>query len=130
MNINNLSDLNRFRSAPFLTKDQIKKILYEIEEELFKCDWITVGVMADSDIDAKNALTEIINRYKFVGFESFGDLRAQGSVFLKANQKNGIVYIRSENGLGNGILLTCQYNDQLRGSLTYGPFPLKFFSIN
>ena len=130
MDINNLSDLNRFRSAPFLTKDQIKKILYEIEEELFKCDWITVGVMADSDIDAKNALTEIINRYKFVGFESFGDLRAQGSVFLKANQKNGIVYIRSENGLGNGILLTCQYNDQSVCSQTYGPFPLNFFSIN
>tara|TARA_Y100001933_G_scaffold68650_1_gene69645 strand:- start:48 stop:440 length:393 start_codon:yes stop_codon:yes gene_type:complete len=130
MEINNLSDLNRFRSAPYLNEEQIKKILYELEEELSKCDWITVGVMADNDIDAKNALTEIIKKYQFVGFESFGDLRAQGSVFLKANQKNGIVYIRSENGLGNGILLTCQYNDQLKGSKTYGPFPLKFFSCN
>ena len=49
-------------------------------------------------------------------------------VFMKGNQKTGDVYIRSEYGLGEGILLTCQYNDLNRNSITYGPFPLSFFS--
>ena len=48
---------------------------------------------------------------------------------MKGNQKTGEVYIRSEYGLGEGILLTCQYDDPTRNSLTYGPFPLSFFVI-
>ncbi len=130
MSIINLMDLNKYRSAPFLEINQIKKLKIEIEKELSQCDWITVGVMADSDLDAIKALSSITKRYSFIGFQDFLNLRAQGSVFLKANQKNGFVYMRSENGLGNGILLTCQYDDQTLGAQTYGPFPLNFFAID
>jgi len=48
--------------------------------------------------------------------------------FLKGNQKTGNVFIRSENGLGEGILLTCQYDDHTEESNTFGPLPLDFFT--
>tara|TARA_B100000900_G_scaffold18113_1_gene14213 strand:+ start:39 stop:431 length:393 start_codon:yes stop_codon:yes gene_type:complete len=130
MLINNLLDLNRYRSAPSLELNQKIKLLIEIENKLSKCDWITVGIMADKDLNAIKALCSITKRYSSIKFQEFSNLRAEGSVFLKANQKNGIVYIRSENGLGQGILLTCQYDDQTTGAQTYGPFPLTFFAIN
>ena len=130
MIINNLLDLNRYRSAPILKYDQIKKLLVEIEIKLENCDWITVGIMAEKDLDAIKALYSITERYSSIDFNDFSNLRAEGSVFLKANQKNGIVYIRSESGLGQGILLTCQYDDRTLGAQTYGPFPLTFFAFN
>ena len=130
MPITNLMDLNRYRTAPFLEINQIKKLIIEIENKLSLCDWITVGIMADSDLDAIKALSSITHRYTSIEFQDFLNLRAEGSVFLKANQKNGFVYIRSENGLGQGILLTCQYDDQTTGAQTYGPFPLNFFAID
>ena len=130
MSITNLMDLNKYRTAPFLKINQVKKLKIEIENELSLCDWITVGIMADSDLDAINALSSITHRYTSIKFQDFLNLRAEGSVFLKANQKNGFVYIRSENGLGQGILLTCQYDDQTTGAQTYGPFPLNFFAID
>ena len=37
--------------------------------------------------------------------------------------------MRSENGLGEGILLTCQYEKDFEESFTYGPLPLDFFKI-
>ena len=40
----------------------------------------------------------------------------------------GNVLIRSENGLGEGILLTCQYDEDLGESSTFGPLPLDFFT--
>ena len=130
MSIINLMDLNKYRSAPSLDRNQIKKLKIEIENKLSQCDWITVGVMADSVLDAIKALYSITNRYSSIKFQKFSSLRAEGSVFLKANQKNGFVYMRSENGLGQGILLTCQYDDQTLGAQTYGPFPLNFFAID
>ena len=130
MSVNYLIDLNKYRSAPELDFSQIKNLLVEIEDKLAECDWITIGIMADNDYDAKKALFSITERYSSIKFQNFSNLKAEGSVFLKANQKNGIVYIRSENGLGQGILLTCQYNDQTLGAQTYGPFPLTFFALN
>tara|TARA_Y100001968_G_C19327900_1_gene702708 strand:- start:463 stop:852 length:390 start_codon:yes stop_codon:yes gene_type:complete len=128
MKIINLTDLNKYRSAPFLDSDQILILLKEFENKLKECDWITVGIMATSDLDAIKALSSITERYKYINFQNFSNLRAEGNVFLKANQKNGVVYIRSENGLGQGILLTCQYNDITFGSQTFGPFPMNFFA--
>ena len=127
MTIINLLDLNRYRSAPYLELNLSKKLLIDLENKISECDWITVGIMADKDQDAIKALSSITKRYSSIKFKNFSNLRAEGSVFLKANQKNGFVYIRSENGLGQGILLTCQYDDQTLGSQTYGPFPLNFF---
>ena len=55
-------------------------------------------------------------------------LHADGSVFLKANQKTGNVFVRSENGLGEGILITCQYEENSSKANTFGPLPLDFFT--
>ena len=124
MKINDLTDLNSLRSAPLLDKTESIKVLNQIDKKILNSDWITIGIMAKSDEDAKEALNSIIVKYKYKNFKNFEQINATGNVFLKANQKTGEVYIRSENGLGVGILLTCQYNDPLNHSTTYGPFPL------
>ena len=127
MKINDLADFNSLRSAPFLNKNESIRILNLIEEKIFKSDWITIGIMAKSDKEAKEALNSIIRKYNYKSFKIFDQIYAKGNVFLKANQKTGEIYIRSENGLGEGILLTCQYDDLLIYSQTYGPFPLNLF---
>ena len=128
MEINKLVDLNSLRTAPLLSSNQIKKLLEELETNIFNADWITIGIMAHSDFDAKNALQSISKKYSSIKFNYLDSLRADGSVFLKGNQKTGNVYIRSENGLGEGILITCQYDEDADESNTFGPLPLDFFS--
>ena len=127
MQINSLTDLNKYKTAPILNLSQIQKLSKELDFEIKKSDWITIGVMAKSDKAAKNALRMFVQKYPFINFNEFEKLKAEGNVFMKGNQKSGEVYIRTEYGLGEGILLTCQYNDPSRNSLTYGPFPLTFF---
>ena len=127
MEINNLLDLISLRSAPQLSKDQIKILSEELESKIFAADWITLGIMASNDHEAIKALKSISKKYSSIKFRDLDSLQADGSVFLKANQKSGNVFIRSENGLGEGVLLTCQYDVDSLESLTYGPFPLDFF---
>ncbi len=127
MQINELLDLNKYKTAPILNLSQIQKLSRKLDSEIRKSDWITIGVMAKSDNEAKNALRMFVQKYPFTNFKDFEKLKATGNVFMKGNQKTGEVYIRSEYGLGEGILLTCQYNDSSQNSLTYGPFPLSFF---
>ena len=129
MQINELIDLNKYKTAPSLHLSQIQKLSRELDSEIRKSDWITIGVMAKSDNEAKNAFRMFLRKYPFMRFNDFEKLKASGNVFMKGNQKTGEVYIRSEYGLGEGILLTCQYDDTSRNSLTYGPFPLSFFAI-
>ena len=128
MEINKLVDLNSLRTAPLLSSSQIKKLLEELETNIFNADWITIGIMAPSDIRAIEALQSISKKYSSINFSDLDSLRADGSVFLKGNQKTGNVYIRSENGLGEGILLTCQYEEDSEESSTFGPLPLDFFT--
>ena len=128
MQINELVDLNKYKTAPVLDFSQSQKLSRELDTKIFDSDWLTIGVMAKSDVEAKIALKTIIQKYPFMYFKNFEDLNAMGNVFMKGNQKTGEVYIRSENGLGEGILLTCQYDDLSKNSITYGPFPLNFFS--
>ena len=130
MEINKLVDLNVLRTAPQLSNSQVKKILEELEANIFNADWITIGIMAPSDIKAIEALKSITERYSSIKFVNLESLHADGSVFLKGNQKTGNVFIRSENGLGQGILLTCQYDHESKESSTFGPLPLDFFIIN
>ena len=127
MEINNLLDLNCLRSAPQLSKRQIKKLSEELEKKIINADWITIGIMAPSDFDAIAALNSISKKYPSVKFRDLESLHAIGNVFLKGNQKTGNVLIRSENGLGEGILLTCQYEENSKNSRTFGPLPLNFF---
>ena len=127
MEINNLFDLNSLRSAPKLSKRQNKKLLEELEANILKADWITIGIMATTDFDAIEALKSISKKYSSVKFKDLESLNANGSVFLKGNQKTGNIFIRSESGLGEGILLTCQYDNDFEESNTFGPLPLNFF---
>ena len=128
MEINRLIDLNSLRSAPQLSKSQVKKLLQELEANISNADWLTIGIMANSDSVAIAALNSIIKKYSSLKFRDLDSLHANGNVFLKGNQKTGNVFIRSENGLGEGILLTCQYDEDLRKACTFGPLPLDFFS--
>ena len=127
MEINKLVDLNTFRVAPKLNNSQIKKLFGELESNISKADWMTIGIMAPSDIEAVEALQSISKKYSSIKFGNLDSLSANGSVFLKANQKTSNVFIRSENGLGEGILITCQYDENASESNTFGPLPLDFF---
>ncbi len=127
MKIYDLKDFNNLRTAPTLNETESNIIFDQINNQILNSDWITIGIMAQSDNDAKEALYSIIKKYNYKFFKNFDQIKASGTVFLKANQKTGEVYIRSENGLGEGILLTCQYDAISMNSKTYGPFPLKLF---
>ena len=127
MEINKLVDLNNLRTAPKLSNRQVKKLSEELEANIFNTDWITIGIMAPSDNKAIEALQSISKKYSSIKFGNLNSLHADGSVFLKGNQKTGNVYVRSENGLGEGILITCQCDKDLKESNTFGPLPLDFF---
>ena len=128
MEINRLFELNILRTAPQLSDSQVKKLLEELEENIFNADWITIGIMAPSTKKAIEALKSFSKKYSSITFGKLDSLSADGSVFLKGNQKTGNVFVRSENGLGEGILLTCQYDHDSKESSTFGPLPLDFFS--
>ena len=129
MNISSLVDLNSLRSAPQLSNSQSKKLSEELETKILNSDWITIGIMASHDYEAIETLKSFSKKYTSIEFRDLDTLHANGSVFLKGNQKTGNVFIRSENGLGEGILLTCQYEEESKESLTYGPLPLNFFKM-
>ena len=128
MEINKLVDLNNFRTAPQLSNSQVKRLLEELEANIFSADWITIGIMAPSDDKAIESLQSISKKYSSIKFGNLGSLHADGGVFLKANQKTSNVFVRSENGLGEGILITCQYEEGAKESNTFGPLPLDFFT--
>ena len=128
MEINKLDDLNNLKTAPKLSNKQVKKLIEELEANFLNTDWITIGIMAPSDNRALEALRSISKKYSSIKFGNLNSLHADGSVFLKGNQKTGNVYIRSENGLGEGILITCQFDEDSQESNTFGPLPLNFFT--
>ena len=128
MEINKLVDLNNLRTAPQLSNIQEKKLLKELEANIFNADWITIGIMAPSDNKAIKALKSISKKYPSIKFGNLGPLHADGGVFLKANQKTSNVFVRADYGLGEGILITCQYDEGAKESNTFGPLPLNYFT--
>jgi len=127
MEINKLVDLNNLRTAPKLSNIQAKKLLKELEVDILNADWITIGIMAPCDTKAIDILKSMSKKYSSIKFDNLDSLHADGCVFLKGNQKTGNVFVRSENGLGEGILITCQYDEDAEESNTFGPLPLDFF---
>jgi len=127
MEINKLVDLNSLRTAPQLSDSQVKKLSGELESNIFNADWITIGIMAPCDVQAIEALKSFSKKYSSIKFGNLDSLHADGSVFLKGNQKTGNVFVRSEKGLGEGLLITCQYDEHSYESITFGPLPLDFF---
>ena len=127
MEIKKLVDLNSLRTAPLLSNSEVKNLQEELETNIFNADWITIGIMAPCDTKAIETLKSISKKYLSIKFGNLDSLHANGSVFLKGNQKTGNVFVRSENGLGEGILITCQYDEDAEESNTFGPLPLNFF---
>ncbi|WP_269607584.1 DUF1824 family protein [Prochlorococcus marinus] len=125
--INFLSDLRRINSAPVLHENQKIKLLNELAPYLNKADWFTVGIMASSSMQAIIALKTMENRFNWTAMKLVTQVKENGPVFLKANQKTGDIHVRIEFGLGEGILLGCQYNEESKNADTLGPFPLNFF---
>ena len=107
--------------------------LQELEEELFECmenaDWFTVGIMSPSYKLAINILKEIESQFNWPPMKVASHPHDEGPVFLKANQRTGVFHARIEYGLGEGILLSCQYNIEDKDAQTLGPLPLNFFRI-
>jgi len=90
MEINKLVDLNNLRTAPQLSNSQEKKLLKELEANIFNADWITIGIMAPSDNKAIEALQSMSKKYSSINFENLGSLHADGGVFLKQIKKLGM----------------------------------------
>ena len=78
MVINNLFDLNSLRTAPQLSSSQVKKLLGELETNIFNADWITIGIMAPCDNKAIEALQSISKKYGSIKFGNLDYLNADG----------------------------------------------------
>ena len=125
--IEKLADLDRLRSAPRLNNKQSKKLLIELRHIIDKSDWLTIGVMSPSFDKGIKAIRRIEGKFGYSEMKLISLQNLDGPIFLKANQKTGEIHARIEFGLGEGILISCQYNDNLLISKTYGPLPLDFF---
>ncbi len=122
-----LEDLDKLRSAPKLNKKQSKLLFNELSHIILESDWITIGVMSPSLKKGINAVRKIEEKFNYNAMKCVTLPNSEGPIFLKANQKSGEIHARVEFGLGEGILITCQKNDNSLISKTIGPFPLDFF---
>ena len=125
--ISKLDDLNKLRSAPRLNKKQLEILFHQVENIIYKTDWVTIGVMSPSIEKGINAIRRIEKKFKYNEMECITMPSNKGPVFLKANQKTGEIHARIEYGLGEGILISCHNNDPSLIARTIGPFPLDFF---
>ena len=122
-----LEDLDKLRSAPKLNKKQSKLLFSELCKIIDNSDWITIGVMSPTFHKGIHAVRRIEERFKYNSMKCITMPHSDGPIFLKANQKTGEIHARVEYGLGEGILISCQYHDNSFSSKTVGPFPLDFF---
>ncbi len=127
IDIYKLEDLDKFRSAPKINKNQSKILFNELNRIIRKSDWITIGVMSPTLKKGINAIRRIEEKFEYSEMKCITLPRVEGPIFLKANQKTGEIHARIEYGLGEGILITCQNHDNSLASKTIGPFPLDFF---
>tara|TARA_Y100001968_G_scaffold298007_1_gene307564 strand:+ start:18112 stop:18507 length:396 start_codon:yes stop_codon:yes gene_type:complete len=125
--VSTLRDLDLLRTAPVLNALQTNKLFSELIFYLDSSDWFTVGIMAPEKILALNTLRKIETRFNWEPMKLIENTCLEGPVFLKANQNTGNIYIRTECGLGIGVLLGCQHYNEEKISKTFGPFPLEFF---
>ena len=127
IHISKIEDLDKLRSAPKLNEKQSKKLLNELNNLINKSDWITIGIMSPSIKKGINAIRKIEETFNYDEMKCITLPTAEGPIFLKANQKTGEIHARTEFGLGEGILISCQNHDNSLTSKTVGPFPLDFF---
>lgn len=127
IDISCVNDLIHFRSAPQLNKSQFKKLYNELENIIFKTDWLTIGIMAPSLKIGMEKIRKIEKVFKLEKMKSVLQESDSGPIFIKANQKTGEIHSRVEHGLGEGILISCHDYDNTIDARTLGPFPLNFF---
>ena len=128
--IKSLIDLRQMRSAPLLDEKQEKRLLNELSFYINTADWFTIGIMAPSSKQAIFVLKDMERFFNWSSMRVATTPQEDGPVFLKANQKTGDIHVRIEYGLGQGVLLGCQYNDPQKQADTLGPLPLSLFKIN
>jgi len=126
--ISNLEDLNKLRSAPQLNRKQSESLLSQLDPIVYKSDWLTIGIMSTSLRKGIDAIRRIEKRFNYNEMKCITLPDSNGPVFLKANQKTGEIHARIEYGLGEGILISCHSYDNLLIAKTIGPFPLDFFN--
>ena len=123
----NLEDLEKLRSAPKLNEKQSKELFKQLIPILNKSDWVTIGIMSPSLKKAIQAIRNIEKKFEYNEMKCITLPNSEGPIFLKANQKTGEIHARIEFGLGEGILISCQNDDNSLITKTIGPLPLDFF---
>ena len=126
--VQNLADLARLRGAPELLPQIRNELRGELDQAMANASWFTIGVMAPSMEKAITALRSLEQSQQWEPLQLVDSPKEPGPVFLKANQKGGTIRIRIEHGLGEGILISGQGDDDTTPSTTWGPLPLDFFS--
>ena len=85
--------------------------------------------MASSAELAIYILREMESQFNWSPMSVVEQITEEGPVFLKANQRTGDIHIRIEHGLGEGILISCQQDQNSEKALTLGPLPIDFFKV-
>jgi len=120
------------RSAPALSTEQAAALRRELEPLLQRCDWFTIGIMAPSAAIAVQTLRRWESAFAWQPLQAAATGAAEdttagaepGAVFLKGHQGNGTFWLRPEAGLGEGVLITAQGDEQAAAGDTWGPLPL------
>ena len=125
-----LRDLRALRQAPTLSTEERQGLRQELQAALAGCDWFTIGVMAP---DATTALQALRSCEQALGWSPLADSPdplPTGPVFLKGNQRSGGLLIRTEEGLGEGLLISGHQDGNGEAGDTWGPLPLDFFAFD
>jgi hypothetical protein len=126
-----LADLRGLRSAPTLELAGRRALRAELDRRLAACQWFTVGVMAPSAHAAVRSLRSTETALGWPPLDPDPAVAApevsSGPVFLKGNQSTGRFLVRSESGLGEGILISGHSPSDPEAGDTWGPLPLDFF---
>lgn len=128
LTIQTLKDFGQLRTAPALTIDQRQALAGELLAAMEPFDWFTVGVMAASSQEALTAMRALEGSLGWEAMAVEEETSETGPVFLKANQSSGLIRIRIEHGLGEGILISGHNNAPDQPGTTWGPLPLDFFA--
>ena len=127
-----IADLRSLRSAPSLDAAQLAALRAELQPQLQRCEWFTIGVMAASATAAVAALREVeaALQWKPLELDPAGEALAsiEGPVFLKGNQNSGRFLVRRETGLSEGLLISGHNAVDPDAEDTWGPLPLNSFA--
>ena len=126
--IRTLADFGSLRTAPELQAEQRVALAQELVEVIKVFDWFTVGIMAPSADAALTALRSLEQALHWEAMRLDNQQGEPGPVFLKANQSTGLIRIRVEHGLGEGVLISGHSHDPNQAGTTWGPLPLDFFA--